>query len=137
MKIKPRKPGQKFSQSSGQKKKEIKKKAPKVDWLNRLLFMFWPKIGIRYFAKKMGIDDSVARQAHELFKGVEKIDLFPSDSGLRGFILVLDRKTSLYFYQDGEHFKYDGYEIGEYKKGDITLFDGIEKRQGHRYQKLN
>lgn len=110
-----------------------KGKEIKIDWLNKLLFKFWPKMGIRYFANKMGIDDSRARQAHDLFTGVKKIDIFPSGSGYRGFILILDQKTSLYFYQDGDHFKYDGYEMGEYKKGDVTLFDTVKTKKEHRY----
>ncbi len=123
----------KIKKSAAGGKKQEKKEMPKIDWLNKLLFKFWPKMGIRYFANKMGIDDSRAQQAHDLFSGAKRIDVFPSSSGYRGFILILDRKTSLYFYQDGDHFKYDGYEMGEYKKGDVTLFDTVKANKDHRY----
>ena len=40
-------------------------------------------------------------------------------------MIVIDRSTALYFYQDSDHFKYDGFEIGEYEKGDVTIFDNF------------
>ena len=42
-------------------------------------------------------------------------------------MLVIDQKDALYFYQDGDHFSYDGCEIGEYEKGEVTIFDNLEK----------
>ena len=99
---------------------------PQISWFVRLLFKFWPKMGLKYFAAKMGIDDSMARGAHNFFTRVERVDIFPSSSGYRGFILILNQRTSLYFYQDGDHFIYDGYEMGDYRKGDVTIFDRIE-----------
>jgi len=113
------------------KTKLTKKNPPKIDWFAKLLFRFWPKMGIKYFAGKMGISDSRARQAHDLFSGVKRIDIFPSSSGYRGFIIILDQKTGLYFYQDNDHFVYDGYELGSYNKGDVTLFDRVEIKKRH------
>ena len=43
----------------------------------------------------------------------------------RGLIITLDQKFTLWFFQDGDHFVYDGFEIGEYEKGDVTIFDSI------------
>jgi hypothetical protein len=114
-------------------KKETKKKELKIDWLAKLLFNVWPKMGVKYLAFKMGIDDSDARNSHDLFSKVKRIDIFPAKSGLRGFIIILDNKTGLYFFQDGDHFKYDGYELGSYKKGDVTLFDRVETKESHTY----
>ncbi|MFH1990390.1 MAG: hypothetical protein ABIJ19_00855, partial [Patescibacteria group bacterium] len=56
-----------------------------------------------------------------------RIDILPSESGLRGFVVVLDRKTAIYFYQDGDHFVYDGFEMGRYDKGDVTIFDNTKR----------
>src|SRR3989344_4909754 len=72
---------------------------------------------------KFDFDPDVADRAHELFKKSERIDIAPSKSGLRGFQLIIDGSTALYFYQDGDHFVYDGFEGGEYGKGDVTIFD--------------
>lgn len=101
----------------------------KINWFDKLLLKFWPKLMMRKFAKKMGIKEILFDAAHEVFHKVERIDFFPLFSQqARGFLLVLDGKTALYFYQDGDHFIYDGYEMGEYGKGDVTLFDDIKNR---------
>jgi len=125
-----------MEKAEGPKKIEVKKKEKKelkIDWLAKLLFNVWPKMGVKYLALKMGIDDSDARNSHDLFSKVKRIDIFPAKSGLRGFIIILDNKTGLYFFQDGDHFKYDGYELGSYKKGDVTLFDSVETKESHTY----
>jgi hypothetical protein len=31
---------------------------------------------------------------------------------------------------DGDHFVYDGFEVGKYDKGDITIFDDIKNTGG-------
>jgi hypothetical protein len=113
--------------------KKMEKKELKIDWLAKLLFVVWPKMGVKYLALRMGVDDSDARNSHDLFSKVKRVDIFPSGSGYRGFVIILDGKTSLYFYQDGDHFVYDGYELGKYKKGDVTLFDRVERGESHTY----
>jgi hypothetical protein len=45
----------------------------------------------------------------------------------RGFILTLDNEVSLWFNQEGDCFKYDGWEVGNYKDGDITVLDNCPK----------
>ncbi|HCQ63167.1 hypothetical protein A2193_03085 [Candidatus Azambacteria bacterium RIFOXYA1_FULL_42_37] len=90
------------------------------------MFKLWPGMAMMSMAKKMGIADPLFDEAQELFSKVRRIDVLPSASGLRGFILVLDRKTALYFYQNGDHFIYDGFEMGRYEKGDITIFDNAK-----------
>lgn len=97
----------------------------KINWFTKLLLKFWPNLAMKQLANKMGINNSLFDKAHELFSNVKRIDLFPAGAGTRGFILILDRKTALYFYQDGDCFVYDGFEMGEYKKGDVTIFDNI------------
>ncbi|MFH0829320.1 MAG: hypothetical protein V1907_04045 [Candidatus Kerfeldbacteria bacterium] len=99
----------------------------KITRYSKLLFKLWPQLFFHQFARKIGINNPAFEQAHELFDKVERIDLFPlNGSNSRGFMIVLDGKTSLWFYQDGDHFKYDGFEMGEYEKGDVTIFDCLK-----------
>lgn len=99
----------------------------KPDLLTRILMRVNPTLGFKRLNKRLGIQNDIFDKAHELFSNTKSIDLFPlsSPSG-RGFMIVIDRKTALYFYQDGDHFKYDGFEIGPYEKGDVTIFDNLQ-----------
>ena len=99
----------------------------RINWFTKLLLKFWPTLAMKRFAKDIGIKNPIFDKAHEAFSKIERIDFFPLQGGHRGFLLVLDRKTALYFYQDSDHFVYDGYEMGEYDKGDVTIFDDIKK----------
>lgn len=60
-----------------------------------------------------------------MFATAKRVDIFPLTSGERGFVLMLNKNTALYFYQDGDHFIYDGFEVGEYDGGDVTIFDHL------------
>ena len=100
----------------------------KISWYRKLLLKFWPKLALKLFAKELNITNPVFDKAHSVFSDVRRIELYPLSGSQRGFILVLDLKTALYFYQDGNHFKYDGFEMGEYKKGDVTVFDNIKEK---------
>ncbi|MDZ7798264.1 MAG: hypothetical protein U5L76_01450 [Patescibacteria group bacterium] len=84
--------------------------------------MMWMKRLVR----KEGINSEYFEKAHNLFSKVERIDFFPLSSGLRGFIIVMNQRTALYFYQEDDHFIYDGYEVGPYEKGKVTIFDKIK-----------
>lgn len=95
----------------------------KINWFTKLLLRYWSRLTMKFFARKLGIENPIFARAHGLFSKTNRIDIFPIESGYRGFIIVIDRKTALYFYQDGNHFVYDGYEMGEYEKGDVTVFD--------------
>jgi len=100
-----------------------------MPWHTKILMRFCPKLFMRLHAKKMGINNPVFAEAHELFSKVRRIDLFPQGGrNGRSLIVVLDRKTTLFFYQDGDHFVYDGFEMGEYEKGDVTIFDDIKNK---------
>ncbi len=94
-----------------------------VDFWTRFLLRVLPLWGIRRLSRRLGVDPDVADKAQALFENVEKVDVVPSRSGQRGFQLILDHSTALYFYQDGDHFKYDGFEMGEYDEGEVTIFD--------------
>lgn len=100
----------------------------KISWHRKLLLKFWPKAAFKLFAKELGIANPVFDKAHDIFGNIQRIELFPLTGGQRGFILILDLKTALFFYQDGDHFKYDGFEMGEYKKGDVTVFDNVKEK---------
>ena len=97
-----------------------------ISIFTKLLLKHWPTLAMRLFAKKMGIKNIIFDKAHEALFKTERIDFFPTIGG-RGLIMVIDGKTALFFYQEGDHFVYDGYEMGKYNKGDVTVFDGIRK----------
>lgn len=100
----------------------------KISWHRKLLLKLWPKAAFKLFAKELGIVNPVFDKAHDIFGNIKRVDIYPSASGQRGFIVILDLKTALYFYQDGDHFKYDGFEMGEYDRGDVTIFDNIAEK---------
>lgn len=112
---------------------DLKYKKVKFDFKNlrgsgvslwtRLLLRFWPLAGIKSLSRELGMNPDVADTAHRLFQDSKRIDIVPFQSGSRGFQIIIDSSTSLYFYQDGDHFVYDGFENGEYKKGDVAIFD--------------
>jgi hypothetical protein len=96
----------------------------KLPWQMRLLMRFSPKLFLRFHARKFGLHFRMIDTAQQLFQNTEMADIHPiSGADGRGFVMVLDRRLSLWFFQDGDHFVYDGFEIGEYDKGDVTLFD--------------
>jgi len=101
----------------------------KIDWLTKIILRFWPGLAMTRLARKMGINTPLFSEAHNLFSKVRRIDLLPLTSGYRGFMIVLDKKTALYFHQDYDHFIYDGFEMGKYEKGDVTIFDNIGRRE--------
>ena len=80
-------------------------------------------------AKKIGIANPLFGEAHNLFSKVKRIDLVPLKFGYRGFMIVLDKKTALYFHQDHDHFVYDRFEMGKYEKGDVTIFDDLRREK--------
>ncbi len=95
----------------------------KVNIFVKNLLRFAPFFTLKHLARKMGVAGSKLEQANKLFFNSQRIDIFPSNSRERGFILILDCKLALFFDQDGDHFIYDGFEVGEYEKGDVTVFD--------------
>jgi len=106
----------------------------KINKFHTFLLKYFPKIAFRYFAKKMDINDRLLTQANDVFSNIKKVDFEPYMSGSRGFIIILDRKLALYFNQDGDHFAYDGFEMGEYDKGDVTIFDKIKPKIKNKNQ---
>jgi|TARA_Y100000031_G_scaffold154904_1_gene204053 hypothetical protein len=88
---------------------------------------FAPKEFLRQAARKEGLDSKKVDSAMNLFKDAKRIDIqpLPSRSG-RGFIITIDSKLSLFFYQNKDAFYFDGIEMGKYKKGDVSVFDKLD-----------
>lgn len=102
----------------------------RLTWWQKLLMKFWPWALFKILSKQMKIQNVVFDKLHDVFSESKTIDIFPfrpANAG-RGFMLVIDRETALYFYQDGDHFKYDGFEMGPYEKGDVTIFDNLKSK---------
>ncbi len=99
-----------------------------ITWLDKALLKIWPDLEMRRLAKRMKIGNVVFDKLHDIFHKTETIDIFPFAGNSRGFILVLDRQTAFFFYQNGDHFEYDGFEMGEYVKGDVTIFDELRDK---------
>ena len=99
-----------------------------IPWYERLLMRFSPKLFLKLHASKLDIKTDKIDLAYKLFGEAARIDIQPlSGTGGRGFIISLDNKFTLWFYQDGDHFKFDGIEMGEYENGEVTVFDGLKE----------
>lgn len=108
------------------RKKDIyiysKEHAGDYAWYQKMLFRLFPVTSLKYVAWKMGCSFSFIGHGHIFFEGAS-VDIVPTKLSVRGFRIILNNKLCLFFYQDGKHFKYDGWEVGEYEDGDITVFD--------------
>jgi len=94
----------------------------KIPWYVKLMMKFTPNLFGRFSSGKYSVDYKDVKRAYKLF-GDKKIHIEPLGSGSRGFIIYLDNKLSLWFYQDGKNFVFDGYEMGEYEDGEVTVLD--------------
>ncbi|MEK7643989.1 MAG: hypothetical protein AAB390_01665 [Patescibacteria group bacterium] len=98
-----------------------------VPWHKKLLFRIAPMLVMKMEARHLRIDSRKFELAEKLFGDAERIDVRPL-AGVdgRGFIVTIDNGLSLFFCQDGDRFIYDGYEIGEYEDGNVTVFDSLK-----------
>jgi len=95
-----------------------------ISWKHRLALKFFPGMYMKYRAREIDVKPGKIDAAMKLFDDAKRIDLFPlSPKAGRGFLIILDQKFSLWFFQEGDHFKFDGYEMGEYEKGNVTVLD--------------
>jgi len=102
---------------------EFLKKA-KLSWLTRLLMVIaLPWMSRRLMKELGGPSVEMSKKAHAFFTAVNRVDIIPSRSEVRGFQIVIDNILSIFFCQDGDHFVYDGFEMGPYESGDVTVFD--------------
>ncbi|MFH1427020.1 MAG: hypothetical protein ABIG60_00615 [Patescibacteria group bacterium] len=109
------------------KKKDLKE--IKISFATRLLFWLFPNFTAKRLAKR-SIENKIAfDKLHEVFAKTKRIDLFKTAGNERGFIFVLDQCTALFFYQNGDHFEYDGWETGKYGIGDITILDNSSSKK--------
>lgn len=98
-------------------------------WHKKLVLKFFPQLFFKLFAKNINLNNKKIDFATKLFGDANRIDIQPLSGSSRGFIIYIDNKLSLWFYQDGDHFIYDGFEMGEYENGDVTIFDGIKSNE--------
>jgi hypothetical protein len=69
-----------------------------IGWQTRFLLRFWPIKGLPRFARELGMNTELMEDAQKLFSKVSRIDIIPYESGERGFQIILDKSTALYFY---------------------------------------
>lgn len=105
------------------KKKQTEKRMKKLPLFMRL----FPNLWVKYKARKMGVNTNLIKLADDLFgrNGNKRLDFFPLKSS-RGFKIVIDNKFCLWFFQEGDHFVYDGWGAGKHSKGDISIFDKLK-----------
>jgi len=84
-----------------------------IPWHKKLLLKISPRLFFKMESKEIGIDSSKIDLADKLFGDAKRIDIRPLSGGSRGFIIFLDNKFSLWFFQEGDHSVYDGFEMGE------------------------
>lgn len=99
----------------------------KIPWHKKLLLKFFPRLFLKMSAREMDIDYSIVVKAGEIFGDGKKIHIQPLSGQNRGFIIFVDNKISYWFFQEGDHFEYDGFEMGEYDDGDVQVFDGLKR----------
>jgi hypothetical protein len=99
----------------------------RVSWFTRTLLRVAVPWGLGRLAKELqGPGIEMSQRAHALFAKTERVDVIPLRTDLRGFRVILDSTLALYFIQAGDHFVYDGFELGPYcDDGDVTVFDGV------------
>lgn len=64
---------------------------------------------------------------HRALSTSGRVDLIPYETGKRGFVVVLDRQVALHFSQDGDGFRYDGYDTGDFDPGDVMILDEVPR----------
>jgi uncharacterized membrane protein (UPF0136 family) len=98
----------------------------KVSWLTKILLGISLSWGLARLARELSLPGiETSKKAHALFQKVARVDFVPSRSTMRGFQIILDGLLSLYFSQEGDHFVYDGFEMGPYDEGDVTVLDKL------------
>ena len=97
--------------------------------VDKIVYQIFPKeiFTTGYYIKGNKGDPKKIEYAEKLFRNCERIDVQPLSSGSRGFIITLDNNFSMCFFQDHDHFVYDGFETGEYDNGDVTVFDNLKQ----------
>jgi hypothetical protein len=98
----------------------------KVSWLTKILLGISLSWGMARLARELNLPGiETSKKAHAFFQKIERVDFVPSRGSMRGFQIILDSLLSLYFSQEGDHFVYDGFEMGPYDDGDVTVLDKL------------
>lgn len=101
----------------------------KFPWYRNALFILSPTYLYRRFVVRQKFYNIEFDRVMRLF-GERRIDFLPGiENSSRGFKLILDKKTNLEFIQSGDHFVFSAYitSASEYPKGNVAIFDDIEK----------
>jgi hypothetical protein len=99
----------------------------RLNWFIKFLARFSPKSLFKLAARDNKLDYAKVESAEKLFRDAKRIDFQPSGGANgRSLIMYIDKKLSLHFYQDGNTFTYDGFEMGPYDDGDVTVFDKMK-----------
>jgi hypothetical protein len=96
-----------------------------IPWYEKLLLKLSPRWFMLHYMKKQNLDQGMLDAAYKLFDN-KQIHIEPLTGNNRGFIITINNGFSLWFYQDGKHFKFDGHEIGPYDDGDVTVLDKLK-----------
>ena len=113
---------EKMAEEIGAEARDLKEL--KFPWYKKFLMRFFPKTFLKISADDLGLEGRKIDLAYKLFDDA-KVHIEPLSGESRGFIITLDGKLSLWFLQDGNHFKFDGIEMGEYDDGEVTVFDEL------------
>lgn len=100
-----------------------------MNFLNKFFLKFFPQTFLRWEARKLKVDKRLDA-CLKLFDGAKRVDFFPLTGGHRGFMIVIDNAFSLWFFQNEDHFVFDGYEMGEYENGNVTVMDSCRVVSG-------
>lgn len=83
-------------------------------WFKKLLRTA-PVDAFGLVAESEGLSADLFDHARELFSAVQRIEFCPIGTKKDpGWKLILDHKLSLWFYQQGDTYRFDGWEIGDY-----------------------
>lgn len=100
-------------------------KGLKINRFAQFIYRHIPKYWIWRIIRARKIDPSFLL-IDRLLRRYTKVHIAPLRNS-RGFLLTLDGQVSLWFNQEGNYFEYDGWEIGEYRDGDVTVLDKCPK----------
>ncbi len=108
------------------RKFRIDKNIMKINWFSKLLMHWHPAGFFRLAAREQGVAYDKVEASEKLFRDAKRVDFQPSGgSNGRGLIITIDNNLSLFFCQDGNTFSYDGFEMGPYENGEVTVFDKL------------
>lgn len=83
-------------------------------WFKKFL-SHQPTAAFEFASQLEGLPPDLFSEAHKVFSSVKRIEFYPIDTDKEpGWMIILDQKLSLWFYQKDNNWTYDGFEIGDY-----------------------